>query len=63
MGQLPQPMLLPQLRSQVRGEVGGHFGIGHGPVSLAGVGQASKRVERAELVVRCSWHQAPGQQQ
>ena len=50
-GQLAQPVFLPQLQLQVGGEVGGHFRIGHGPVSLAGMGQAGERGEGAELVV------------
>ena len=62
-GQLAQAMLLPQFLRQVRGEVGGHFGVGHGPVRLAGVRQAGESGEGAEFVVRRGGHQAPGEQQ
>ena len=58
-----QPVLLAQLLGQVGRQVGGHFRIGHGPVSLPGVGQVGKGGQGAQLVVGCGGHQPPGQQQ
>ncbi|RMN04452.1 hypothetical protein ALQ69_05486 [Pseudomonas savastanoi pv. glycinea] len=51
-----------QFVGQIRREVGGHFRIGHRPVSLAGIGQARVAGQRAKLVIRCARHQASGQQ-
>ena len=42
-GQLPQPVLLAQLLSQMRRQVRRHLRIRHRPVSLAGVRQVGER--------------------
>ena len=63
MGQLAQAVLVPQLAGQVRGEVGGHLGVGHGPVGLTGVRQAGPGGQGTQLVVGRRRHQPSGQQQ
>ena len=52
-------MALAQHASQVLQQVGGHFGIGHGPVRGTGIRQPGPAGQGAQLVVRRRRQQAP----
>ncbi|MNJ69521.1 hypothetical protein D3C77_658790 [compost metagenome] len=59
MRKLLYTVALAQHASQVLQQVGGHFGIGHGPVRGTGIRQPGPAGQGAKLVVGCCRQQAP----